>query len=783
MKPWWTADELTGLPEMPTHVESVSKMGRSGRLARRHRPLGKGWEYHWDSLPLATRRHICIVAGEPEPSETESSSPAPAGLSAAAEPAAADLSIPLDEDDPADDLDALLAETTVPAPQARLRQQRSDEETRRRTKAEGAAKWAALPRDSDKRARAKARRWCVMAVGELRQQQPVTQRAAIQAIADRVSSGELAVPEDLLPWLKHGHGSVLLTASTLWRWVTDYQEQGLWGLTDGYGSRAGASVISASEPLLRAVLGLMLRDPQATGKDLAAYLRTLDLPAGLKRPSLRTVQRFRERWIEDNRQMWLLLTHPGKWKNHFQVAFGSQHERVVRLNQVWELDSTPGDWLLTDGRHTVVGCIDLWSRRLKLYVSRSSSGLAVGQVFRRAVLDWGLPEIARTDNGKDYVGDYFVQVLTDLEVVQELCIPFASEQKGTIERALKSVCYGLVKLLPGYIGHNVADREAIRSRETFAQRLMTPGEIVEVSLSAADLQAALDRWVDHCYHQDPHHGEGMDGCAPLAKAATWTGSIRTVEPRALDALLAPLAGERTINKKGIRWDHRWYISPLLAEFIGDPVLCRYDEADLGRLFVYRDGAFLCLAEDPDMTGISRAEVAAAAHAKQKQAMAKHRQELNAIKRDTAENAAEAVLRHRAEASGKLALFPHPETAHRTPALAAGAAAVAAMTPAPAPTLTPAQAAAHARVTADLAPDRVVALPDSPRQRYLRWRTLNRDLRQFDDDTAALIARGWTAADMDWWVTYPESSEYRAQKRLEADFPEAYGLVEEASTVD
>lgn len=775
MKAWWTAGELAGLPGLPASDRNIRIWGQQGKLTARERALGKGWEYLYDSLPHATRVHLCILAGEPEPADTDSPRvvPATAGLSvdpAVGGPSSSSVAVleQIRDETPEQANQGLVTAPSNGHQMAVKYRARPTQADRQRTKAEGAEKFAALPPDSDKRLRAKAREWYLLAAGELRRNQPgLQQRAAIEAVCGQINNGERALPEHVAHWIPARHGVRALAPDTLYRWATDYAAQGLWGLTDGYGNRLGASVIERDQACYRAVLGMMLRDPQAGGRDIHAWLRTVD---GLTVPTLRTVQRFRERWIEQNHQLWTLLTHPGKWKNHFQVAFGSQHESVIRLNQLWELDSTPGDWLLTDGRHTVVGCIDLWSRRLKLRVSKTSSGFAVGQCWRAAVLAWGVPEMVRTDNGKDYVGDYYASVLRELEVTQELCIPFASEQKGTIERAMKTICYTLPKLLPGYIGHNVAEREAIRARETFAKRLMTKGEIVAVEMSGAELQSALDRWVDLVYSQDPHQGEGMGGLSPVAKAASWRGTIRTVDARALDSLLAPIAGERTIGKKGIRWDHRTYISPILAEFIGEPCLCRYDEADLGRLFVYRNSAFLCIAEDPAMTGISRAEVAAVARAKQKAAMAEHTKELRAIKRDTSENAAEAVLRHRAEASGKLVAFPQPETPHSTPGLTAGAAAADARRGPVARAQTPAQIEAQARVAADLAGETVVRLPTTAAGRYRRWIQIQRDTLQ-----GLPVSR----EDLEWWDGYAESSEYRAQKRLAADFPENYGLAGES----
>lgn len=751
MSNWYSAAELAGLPDLPGTVQRVTaRAKRESWPSRTRQARGGGREYPETALPpaaqaaLVNRRTDAVLAAHAAAFEAEM----------APTRAVRDL-------------------------QEQIAARRPTEAERLRHKAEGQAKFAALAKDHPKRRRAKAREWLVSAYQQLCREQPDLAKGAARAlICARVNDGELVLPPAVAAEMPRYRQTCRLAEASLHRWIDRYAADGLWGLTDNYGTRAGQSLIDTQPLLQRLILGQMFAQPQSTGKDLNALLATqaADLAAqGVKLPSLRTLQMYRQHWISTNPSLWARMVNPGQWKNHFQVAFGSQHEAVTRLNQLWELDSTPGDWLLKDGRHSVIGCIDLWSRRLTLHVAKTSSAHAVGQCFRRAVLAWGLPEGVRTDNGKDYVSDYFTTVLNDLEVGQTLCIPFASEQKGTIERTLKTMAYGALKLLPGYIGHNVAEAQAIRARNTFAERVMTPGEIVDIDLTAADLQAKLNEWVTVIYHQDGHGG--LNGQTPFARAASWTGELRRVDERALDALLAPIAGERTVGKNGIRWENRTYISPVLARYIGVNVLCRYDESDLGRLYVYTDERFIGVAECPEMTGISRAEVAAMAHAEQRKFMAAQTEELRAHKRGTAQNAAELILRHRAIEAGKLVELPKPSTAHSTPALDAAAAAVEARDPAPMRRDTPEQQAQKAALTVIEAPVGGGAtlltptFPESPRARFIKWLRLNNEVIRGDHDGNQELLREWHA--------YGESVEWRTQKAMAEDFPEYYQWQEAA----
>ena len=56
------------------------------------------------------------------------------------------------------------------------------------------------------------------------------------------------------------------------------------------------------------------------------------------------------------------------------VAFGDASEDVERLNQRWEMDATPADWMLQDEdgalrRYSVSVIIDVYSSRSLMVVS------------------------------------------------------------------------------------------------------------------------------------------------------------------------------------------------------------------------------------------------------------------------------------------------------------------------------------------------------------------------------------------------------------------------------
>ncbi|WP_027853509.1 DDE-type integrase/transposase/recombinase [Marinobacterium litorale] len=644
------------------------------------------------------------------------------------------------------------------ATEVEARHQR-EAQVRRSRKEEGLKRFSALPKDSDKYKRAKAREWFVLCTYEYQRDNGIGAQQSRAEITEAVNCGSIHVPAHVVPWIPCRDGVRRLTARTLENWVQAYEKGGIGALTDGYGKRRGQSKIASDPVLFKTVLGSMIRFPHIKGSEVREYLKAVC--SGIDIPSVRSIQRFMRDWKEENAQIWTFMTNPDRWKNVYMAAAGSHFEQITDMNQLWEMDSTPGDWLLEDGRHSVIGVIDLHTRRLKLYVSKTSKAMAVCQLFRRAVLDWGVPEGVRTDNGKDYVSEQFSGVLRDMEIVQEVCIPFASEEKGTIERALQTMSHGILDLLPGFIGHSVADRKQIEARKSFAERIMQPDEVVEVAMTSAELQERLDQWVEHIYSHNPH--SGLSGKTPFECVSACKGPIRRIEDeRVLDMLLAEVAGTRTISKKGVRFNHHTYFNDSLFEYAGREAMLKYDEHDLGRLYAYVEGAFVGVLTCYELLGISKQEAAVAAKAKQKRLLSEQSREYKAMSKDVSENIADVVLEHRIAESEKLAAFPKREERYTSAGL--DEAALAAQTRNPnlsIPQQDPEQAArAKAALQNAKKPEgdggNVISM-GTAKEKYERWLELDNQVRQ-----------GMEIKDerqLRFYENFPGSPEYVGQKEL------------------
>ncbi len=640
MKEWFSARELAGKPGMANGVDPINrKAKRNAWQSRPRNSRGGGLEYHVSSLPEETRR---ALAEEEEPVM-----PVPV--------------LPL--------TDGTLTGEELGA---RLRQETETTEQRRReAKERGLADFGKLP--APRRTEAEARHELLLARDFFLEASGLPKKRGTEMFAAEIRAGRTDIPG----WVRNEvlrKGSPSLSWSTLCRWELAYQEGGIAGLAGKYAPIAGARILPVHQNL---IIGMMVQFPTSGPVKVMAALEARHSRDAL--PSESAVRRFMAAWKEQNASAFLYLTNPDEWKSRHMFAFGDADEQVTRLNQLWELDSTPGDVMLTDGRHAVIGVIDVFSRRTKHLVTPTSRATAIAALFRRAVLDWGVPETVKTDQGQDYTSRHLVRILDNLGVQHLLCRPFSPEQKPHIERALQTMSHGIVELLPGYVGHNVVERKAIEARRTFADRLMSKGETVEVPLTAAQFQAVLDRWTEAVYHQNPHRG--LEGKTPAEVARAWTEPVRRItDERALDLLLSPAPKEpfRTIQKKGISVDGAWFVAPELAGHEGERVQVLLDVTDLGAIHLFRaEGEYLCTARNGMAAGVDRAEVAARAKRTQMKIVRETRKELRRVAAQVAvETIHEEILGHRESKIVKVREFPKVADPHLTDALTEAARAVA-----------------------------------------------------------------------------------------------------------
>lgn len=497
----------------------------------------------------------------------------------------------------------------------------------------------------------------------------MTKKEGTKEFCRMYAAGEFDIPETVKKHIKK------VSWTTLYRWSL-LREEGLYALAPGWNNpNKGTSKVPTDQQEL--IIALLKKTPHISGSMLQLSLETRFAKPAAKS----TVRNFVKNWKEKNASLYLWLTDRDGWKNKYQFAVGDASEYVERLNQVWEFDSTPADLLLADGRYSLIGVIDVYTRRLKLIVSKTSKASAVAALLRAALLDWGVCEVAKTDNGADYVSNHITGVFAELGIEQALCPPFTPENKPHIERVFKTFSHSFMELMPGYIGHSVADRKAIESRKSFADRLGAKDETVEVRLSAEELQNYCDRWCRAIYEQNPH--SELDGRTPDQVARAWKGTERRISnERALDLLLAePVKGNpRKVTKKGLTIDKRKYIAEAMP-MAGEWVNVKVDPADWGTIYLYgaETGEFLCVAYDHMRVGQDRTEIAAKLKNRQKVLRAEGVKKVNKIAREQAVDEIEKEIMEAREAKvANIINLPKPSEEYTSPGLEQAAKAVEAM---------------------------------------------------------------------------------------------------------
>lgn len=488
---------------------------------------------------------------------------------------------------------------------------------------------------------------------------------------------------EIAPWIRAEVKA--LTPRTLRRWrALDRSGQKSKLGVDKAAARRGTGLLDRANggEVRTFVLALIAKQPQLTAHHIHALLRD-SFPSVIvgdrvvALPPIRTLQHALKAWRETFRVELESVRNPDGFKSTMRFAARNLNP-ASRLNEVWQIDASPADTFTTDGRCNIYVCVDIFSRRMVALVTRTARADGVGLLIRKAILAWGVPERIKTDNGSDFIAHRTQRLFAALGIAHETSAPFSPEQKGHVERAIGTLQRGLMRTLPGFVGHSVADRKVIENRKAFSARLgEAPEDTFQIQLSATDLQKRADEWCADVYGRAPH--SGLKGQSPFAVAAMARTKVRRIEDvRSLDMLLAPVAdngGMRVVTKTGLRVNNTHYIGGFLN--VGDTVMVRMDDTDMGRAYVFAtDGeTYLGEAIAPELMGIDPAEAIARARSEQKRFIAERMEPVKrAARKIKAVDFAAAIHRQALVNSGTLIEFPKQHADHETPALAAARAA-------------------------------------------------------------------------------------------------------------
>lgn len=287
-------------------------------------------------------------------------------------------------------------------------------------------------------------------------------------------------------------------------------------------------------------------------------------------------------------------------------------------NEVWQADHTRLDvQVLDEGgmatRPWFTVILDDHSRAVAGYLlsfeapSAIQTALALRQaIWRKEESSWpvcGIPDVFYTDHGSDFVSKHMEQVAADLPMRLVFSTPGQPRGRGKIERFFRTVNEEFLAELPGY-----CPRGFSRS---------------DPALGLPQLDSAFRAWLLGEYHGRPR-GSGREKALPIRRWSAGGFLPRTPDSlEQLDLLLLTVARTRRVRRDGIHFMSRCYLDPVLAAYVGEDVVIRYDPRDIAEIRVFFEGRFLCRAICPEISGyaVSEKEV--------RNAAARRRRELRA----------------------------------------------------------------------------------------------------------------------------------------------------------
>lgn len=326
------------------------------------------------------------------------------------------------------------------------------------------------------------------------------------------------------------------------------------------------------------------------------------------------VKRYLDNYYADpaRRLEYVMITKgEDKAKSYFQPAMGDQGEIITRRNQCWQIDSSPLDVMVRDGekgeaiRANVLSIVDVYSGRCVASIERKSNALGLIRLMWKALSKFGKPDFIKGDNGKDYLSDQFQHLLNGLGIDYDRAIAYSGDEKGFVERHFGTLQHGGISQTPGYIGFNLAMREAVEQRTPKKERHAKDenGLPKKTNLKyLLTLQQVRDRFETEVLSWDLM-SVGRKRNSPINR---WNADDTPLKGVRLDEFMLHAGGleRRVVGKKGINYEAMQFVSQFLPS-VGTEVFISENIDDVSSVFVFdKSGNFICEAKDKNICPMS-----------------------------------------------------------------------------------------------------------------------------------------------------------------------------------
>ncbi|WP_317397815.1 transposase family protein, partial [Helicobacter bilis] len=149
-------------------------------------------------------------------------------------------------------------------------------------------------------------------------------------------------------------------------------------------------------------------------------------------------------------------------------------------------------------RYVLISLVDTYSRVVSFHISDTENSLGVARAVAKYILKYGKPKVIKGDNGKAFLSKYTKAVMENLDIELKSVRAYSGWLKPYVENTFRALQDRIISWGKGYIGHNVAQRQAIEFFFSKKERRLKKGALTNLKEldSFESMLYAIDTYTD-----------------------------------------------------------------------------------------------------------------------------------------------------------------------------------------------------------------------------------------------------------------------------------------------